>query len=226
MVSLAQMTRRRRRRLHGRDLRHRTTRACIGFGWPWWIAGAVRDARRRHRSPRSIGCDLGAHRGHLHDHDHARDRRRLLLLRAAELLAVQRPFSGFAGIRAADVSSASTGAIRALLLSLPGWSRRRAMPPCSTARARPSALALQAIRDNPPAHARARLRRHRAPASPPTSTPASSPALAGVLLVWFNGRISPGTVDVGAGDQRPGHRRDRRHAPSDRRLHRRASSSS
>ena len=33
--------------------------------------------------------------------------------------------------------------------------------------------------------------------SSPGSSPASSPGSAGVLLVWFNGRISPGTVGVG-----------------------------
>ena len=44
---------------------------------------------------------------------------------------------------------------------------------------------------------------------------------AGVLYVWFNGRISPGTVGVGEVDQHPGHRRHRRPAPSDRAVPRR-----
>ena len=55
-------------------------------------------------------CSRRAHRGHLHDHDHARDRRRLLLLRPAEL----RAFNGHSRLRRHSrrrASSASTGAI-------------------------------------------------------------------------------------------------------------------
>ena len=62
-----------------------------GFGWPWWVLVpfavlSVGDHVGDHR------CDFRPHRRHLHDHDYAGDRRRLFLLRAAELCAVQRAF--------------------------------------------------------------------------------------------------------------------------------------
>ena len=50
-------------------------------------AGAV---DRRHARGHVDRLALGAHRGHLHDHDHARDRHGVLLPRAAELRDLQR----------------------------------------------------------------------------------------------------------------------------------------
>ena len=81
---------RRRRRLHGRDLRHqqhehlRLRLAVVGARAFRRAAGGDRlgDHRR----------DLGAHRGHLHHHDYAGDRRSLLLFRPAELRVAQRSF--------------------------------------------------------------------------------------------------------------------------------------
>jgi branched-chain amino acid transport system permease protein len=64
----------------------------ISLGWPWWVALpfalAICVALRR-----ADRLAVGAHRGHLHDHDHARDRRRVLLPGAAELHV----FNGFQG---------------------------------------------------------------------------------------------------------------------------------
>ena len=63
--------------------------AEISLGWPWWVVVPLAIAiatvcATLHR------LALGAHRGHLHHHDHARDRRGLPLSRAAELQRVQR----------------------------------------------------------------------------------------------------------------------------------------
>ncbi len=46
-------------------------------------------------------------------------------------------------------------------------------------------------------------------------------AVGGVLMVWYNGRISPGTDRHRRDDQHPDHRRARRHEAPDRRLRRR-----
>ncbi len=84
----------------------------------------------------------------------------------------------------------------------------------------PFGIALQGIRDNPRRmeslgyHVTA----HRVAAYAVAGLLA---AVGGVLMVWYNGRISPGTVNLGADDHHPDHRRARRHAASDRRLHRR-----
>ena len=64
--------------------------------------GDLRNAARRAR---------GAHRGHLHHHDHARDRVGVLLLHAAELHDLQRLLGLQRGAHAAG-RSASTGARR------------------------------------------------------------------------------------------------------------------
>ena len=63
--------------------------AEISLNWPWWVVvptgrGGRDLVRHAHR------LALGAHRGHLHDHDHARHRRRVSLPRAAELQRVRR----------------------------------------------------------------------------------------------------------------------------------------
>ena len=165
-----------------------------GFGWPWWVAGAVRGAARRARLSALIGCDLGAHRGHLHDHDHAGDRRRLLLLRAAELRDLQRTFRLCRHSHAARLRHrlARSGA---LLLSLPAGRGGLSTPPCSTARARPSAWPCRRSATTAGACARSASTSPRTRSSP-ISTAGVIAGLAGVLLVWFNGRVSPGTIDV------------------------------
>jgi len=58
-------------------------------------------------------------------------------------------------------------------------------------------IALQAIRDNPRRMAALgfNVRAHRVAAYALAAVPA---ALGGLFLVWFNGRISPGTINVGA----------------------------
>ena len=79
----------------------------------------------------------------------------------------------------------------------------------------PFGIALQGIRDNP--------RRMNALGFNVTAHRIAAYAVAGfiaavggVLLTWYNGLISPGSVGIGA-DQHPDHRRARRHAPSGRR---------
>ena len=61
-----------------------------GLDLPWWLVVPAGDRGRRlvldrHRAAR------GADRGHLHDHDHAGDRRRPVPARPAELRDLQRP---------------------------------------------------------------------------------------------------------------------------------------
>ena len=82
----------------------------ISLGWPWWVGVplaiviAVIFGTLSRRA-------LGAHRGHLHHHDHARDRVGVLLLHAAELHDLQRLLA--ASTRCARRRpSASTGARR------------------------------------------------------------------------------------------------------------------
>ena len=66
---------------------------AISLFWPWWVAAplaiviAVAFGTLDRRA-------LVAHRRHLHDHDHARDRRGVLLSDFAELADLQR-FCGF-----------------------------------------------------------------------------------------------------------------------------------
>ena len=85
----------------------------------------------------------------------------------------------------------------------------------------PFGLALQGIRDEPTRmralgynvalHRTARVRR-RAP---------SSRRIGGILFVWWNAQISPGSIDLGADDRRPRHRGRRRPLPARGRLGRR-----
>ena len=105
--------------------------------------------------------------------------------------------SGFAGIRAAGLLGRQLARSDALLLSLP---RRRGacpMPPCSTARARPSAWPCRRSATIRGACARSAIdvTAHKVVAWFLAGIIAG---LAGVLLVWFNGRISPGTIGVDA----------------------------
>ncbi len=164
--------------------------STMGLGWPWWIVVPWACCSRHRVCAHRL--DRGAHRGHLHDHDHARDRDGELLFRAAELRALFNGFSGYAGIRA----PAFWGV---------GW--RQPVPfyylCLGTAVIAYAAvlygarstfgLTLQATRDNP--------RRMRAIGYNVTAHKVFAwflagiiAGFAGVLLVWFNGRISPGTI--------------------------------
>ena len=152
---------RRPRRLPGRDLRHQQHRRRSAWagrgGWRSPFALVARDAVRRRRR-----LALGAHRGHLHDHDHARDRRRLLLPRAAELHRLQRLPGLQPGSRRRR-SSASTCASRCRSTSsrsacaLAGYFFVK-LPGPRAVRRRAAGHPRQ-----PAPHARARLQRHRAP---------------------------------------------------------------
>ena len=187
--------RRRHRRLCRRRSSASTIPACIGLRLAVLGRGAVRHADRGSR----LGADrldLGQDRGHLHDHDHAGDRHRLLLFRAAELFAVQR-LSGFTGIRAPEFWGVNWRdplpfyylCLACAALAYRGRALRLALDLRAGAAGDPR---------QPAPHARARLRRHRASRSSPISIAGLIAGLAGVLLVWFNGRISPGTVNVAA----------------------------
>ena len=190
--------------------------ASAGRGGSW--------CRSRIVVGRAVSALIGLHRGphgrHLHDHDHAGDRHRLLLLRPAELFAVQRPFRASPASAAAGASGGSTGAtpvpfyylclaIAALCYVAVLYVSRSTF-----------GLALQAIRDNP--------RRMRALGFNVIAHKVAAYFLAG--LIAGLGRRPAGLVQrphlAGHGRRRrrhrhAGHRRDRRHAPSDRALRRR-----
>ena len=63
--------------------------ANISLGWPWWLATPM-GARARNDLRHAWRRARGPHRGHLHHHDHAGDRRGLLLLHQSELGDLQR----------------------------------------------------------------------------------------------------------------------------------------
>ena len=84
----------------------------------------------------------------------------------------------------------------------------------------PFGLALQGIRDNPRRMAALgfNVYAHRVAAYVFAALIAG---LGGVLLVWSNGEIAPGTVSVIGGDRHPRHCRSRGHRQPDRAVHRR-----
>ena len=139
--------------------------AGVSIGWPWWLAaadgaGPGDGLRRDHRRAR------GAHRGHLHDHDHARDRVGVLLLHQPELCDLQRPYrhqqrpdAGFPRRRLARADP--------LLLSRRSASPRSATPRSAISRARRSGSRCRAC-----ATTRAGW-----PRSASTSTPIASPPM-------------------------------------------------
>jgi branched-chain amino acid transport system permease protein len=166
-----------------------------GMGWPWWLAVpaalvALDDCRRDRWRAR------GAHRGHLHDHDHARDRRGVLLFHQRELRDLQRPHRHrrrsdaprFLGV---DWHAPIPFYYLTLAVAVLCW-----LAVSYVART-PFGLALQGIRDNPGGWRRS-ASTSMPIASPPMCSPRSSPALGGVLLVWSYGEIAPGTVSVSA----------------------------
>ena len=123
--------------------------------------GAARDRHRdRRRGVHRLA--LGAHRGHLHDHDHARDRRRLLLPGAAELQRLQR-LPGPAA-RCYPPTRVRHRLARSGAVLLPGAGLRagrlllRHVPGALAVRHRAAGHPRQ-----PAPHERARLQRHRAP---------------------------------------------------------------
>ena len=70
---------------------------------------------------------------------------------------------------------------------------RRGLPRAGAVRHRASGHPRQ-----PPTHGRARASTSRRTASPPTRWPALMAAVGGVLMVWYNGLISPGSVGTTA----------------------------
>ena len=158
MVSLAQMT----------------VAGIAGYAYAIFATSA-----QRHQPPLAVGAGrrpgpghrdgggdphrlvLGAHRGHLHDHDHAGHRGGVLLPGPAELLALQR----LPGLpERADADGPGRRPARAGALLLPRAllvARRlllRGLPPARAVRRRAPGHPRQ-----PAAHERARLQRHRPP---------------------------------------------------------------
>ena len=156
MVSARADDDRRRRRLHGRDLRHQQhehSRLRLAVVGCWCrsrccsrppcraLIGAI---SVRTEGIYTIMITLAIARG-------------VLLFRAAELHAVQRPFAALPAFAAPRVFGIDWRDPRAVLLSLSAASRRPAMPPCSTARARRSASRCRRSATTAAAHARARV---------------------------------------------------------------------
>ena len=136
----------RHRRLHGRDLRVPAARRRSAWagrgGWPCCWRSRSRHARRHvHR------LALGAHRGHLHDHDHAGDRRGLLLPGPAELLDLQR-LPGLPAGRAAGRARRRLARRRCRSTTSRCSGRSPATSSSSTCCARRSAWRCRASRDN------------------------------------------------------------------------------
>ena len=181
-----------------------------GFGWPWWLVVPVAVADRRPVLARRRAA-RGPHRRHLHDHDHAGDRRSRSSYFAQQNYALFNGHSGFAGIAPPVVFGVDWRDAGPVLLSRAWSSRRPATRRCSMSRARPSASRCRRSATTPAACGRSATTSRRT-ASPPMPCSGVIAALGGVLLVWFNGRISPGTIGVDRADRRAGHRRRRRHA--------------
>ena len=136
-----------------------TTPEGVVLGWPWWLAVTDRD-RGRHARRDADRLALGAHRRHLHDHDHARGGRGVLLPRAAELQRA-RGLPGLPEGLSAGALRARLARTRAVLLprALLGARGllRREVPGARALRAGAPGHARQ-----PAAHGGARLRRERA----------------------------------------------------------------
>ena len=219
MVSLAQMTVAGLRRLPASRSSAPAASPTISLGWPWWLAvpfallGATR-LRRRGR------LALGAHRGHLHDHDHARRSASPSSTWRSRTTRVFNGFQGFSKIAAPDRARHRLARAGAVLLRRARLRAGRLLP-----RQAPGA---RAVRRRAAGHPRqpAPHGTRSATTSPRTASRAYAvagllAAVGGVLMVWYNGRISPGTVNTRRDDQHPDHRRARRHEAPDRRLHRR-----
>ena len=149
--------------------------------------GAVRDDSGRARRP---------HRRHLHDHDHARDRGGLLLFHATELLDLQRLFR-IQSRAAAAAFRRRTGATPWPSTISPSPAPRSAILRWSMSSARPSDLRFRAC-----ATTRVAWLRWASTSPPiawrPTRLRASLPPSGGILLVWQNAQIAPGTIGISA----------------------------
>jgi len=168
--------------------------AVHGFGWPWWIVVPMAVA---------VGGVVSALIGAISTRTEGIYTIMITLAVATAIFyftqqnyALFNGFPGFAGIRAPEFWGVAwrdplpfyylTLAVAALAYAAVLYARRSTF-----------GLALQAIRDNP--------RRMRAIGFDVTAHKVVAwfyagliAGLAGVLLVWFNGRISPGTINVGA----------------------------
>ena len=149
----------RHRRLRGGDPRHE--RQPGDQPELALVAGGAARAGARHARRHLHRLALGAHRGHLHHHDHARGGRGVLLPVPAELQRAER----LPGLPArVSAERARRQLARADAVLLPGAvlvARRlffRQVPDPRPVRHRAAGRARQ-----PAAHARARLQRHRAP---------------------------------------------------------------
>ena len=193
--------------------------AEISLGWPWWLAVLVAIL---------IATLFGTLSGALSVRTEGIYTIMITLAIASAFFyftlqnyTIFNGFSGFNAVRMPQVVRRRLARAGPVLLPDAVLGSRSPISRSSTSRARRSAL---------PSRARATTRaawRRSASMSPPTASPPTLcarviAAVAGVLLVWHGGQISPGTAGRRSGDRHPHHRRRRRHEPADRPVHRRA----
>src|SRR5918995_1897878 len=206
----------RHRRLHRRHPgRQRHARDQPGLAM---VAGRRAGGHGRHGRRHVHRLAVGAHRGHLHHHDHAGDRHGVLLSGPAELRDLQR-LPGLPESRAAGSTGHRLAHGDAVLLPRPVLGARRLLlreiPDQGTVRRRAPGRARQR-----PAHERARLqpggasRRGLCRRRPDRL---GRRRAAGLVQRADHARLGRHLVD----DQHPDRRRPRRHAPSHRAVHRR-----
>ena len=162
----------------------------LGLNWPWelYIPAAMLHRWRRQRADRR---HRGAHGRHLHDHDHARGRRPGSSIWRSRTIRSSTATRAFAASRRPTVFGVDVDEADAVLLSVPRRRRARSTRPWSMARARPSAARWSAAATIRAACARSATASRRCGCALTFSSGLIAGA-AGVLLVWFNGRISPG----------------------------------
>jgi branched-chain amino acid transport system permease protein len=174
--------------------------AEISLAWPWWVAvpaAVLVAAGLRHPDRLAVG----AHRRHLHHHDHAGHRRGLLLPGAAELQRVQR-LPGPARGEAAHRVRRQLAQPHAVLLPVPVLGAGRLLLVHWVVRA-PFGIALQGIRDNP--RRMAALGYHVVAHSVAAyALSGLVAAVGGILFTWYNGLITPGLGEHRLADQRAG----------------------
>jgi branched-chain amino acid transport system permease protein len=194
----------------------------ISLGWPWWLVHSRRD---HHRSLVRHTCwgARGPDRGHLHDHDHAwRSRRRSSISRGRTTVF----FNGYTGFNRVDPASSLFGIdwrqptpFYYLTLACAATGSYFAVVYVSRSPfgAGPAGCARQ-----PTPHGRARAFRSRRIVSSAYTFASVIAAVGGILLVWQNAQVSPGTAGIPAGDRHARDRGCRRHQAADRPFHRRA----
>ncbi len=172
--------------------------AAISLGWPWWLASAFSIVLATRSSPPRSRLAPGAHRGHLHDHDHAGGRRRLLLRTgAARYYTVFNGFGGLSKVAApeflgVDWKEPVPFYFVALACALVGYFLVKHLvrapfgialqgASATTPRRMESPSAITSLRTGVAAYAVAGL---------------SGRVVGGVLMASYNGRISPGTVNL------------------------------